>query len=80
MIVIDPADPQALPRAREAYEQIIDSAQSLGGTLTGEHGVGRMKKGQFAEELGAVGLTVHRLIKQALDPRHIMNPGVMFDK
>lgn len=79
MIVIDPADPHEISLARDAYNQIIEAARSLGGTVTGEHGIGRMKKTQLAEELGDVGLTVHRAIKQALDPFQLMNPGVMFD-
>jgi glycolate oxidase len=79
MIVMDPTEPRAMTRARDAYDQIIQAARSLGGTVTGEHGVGRMKKTQLAEELGDVGLSVHRAIKQALDPFQLMNPGVMFD-
>jgi glycolate oxidase len=48
---------------------------SLGGTTTGEHGVGLLKRDWLARELGPVGVRVHKAIKQALDPESILNPG-----
>jgi len=58
-----------------AADEIFRAALELGGTLTGEHGVGTIKKRWLADELGAESLAVHRAIKQALDPAGIMNPG-----
>ena len=57
---------------------IFQLALDLGGTLTGEHGVGLLKRAYAAAELGEVGLAVHRSIKAALDPRGLLNPGKAF--
>jgi glycolate oxidase len=78
MIVCDPDDPDQRRRAQAAYDAILDAAISLGGTVTGEHGIGRMKGAWLAAEVGEVGLSVHRAIKHALDPAGILNPGSMF--
>ena len=51
----------------------------LGGTITGEHGVGMLKMELLERELGAAVLEVHRAIKKALDPQGILNPGKVFD-
>ena len=48
---------------------------SLGGTCTGEHGVGLLKRDWLATEVGPVGMGVHRAIKAALDPAGLLNPG-----
>jgi glycolate oxidase len=58
-----------------AADEVFRAALELGGTLTGEHGVGVIKRQWLAEELGAESMTVHRAIKDALDPAGIMNPG-----
>ena len=50
----------------------------MGGTVTGEHGIGRVKQDFLADEIGPVGLEVHRAIKHALDPAGLFNPGSMF--
>ena len=50
----------------------------MGGTITGEHGIGRIKQEFLAREIGPVGLRVHRAIKRALDPENLFNPGSMF--
>ena len=47
----------------------------LGGTITGEHGVGLLKRDWLEVELGGAGLAAHRAVKDALDPRHVLNPG-----
>lgn len=77
-MVYDAADAAAVARAHDAYDRILDVGRALGGTITGEHGVGRMKQAQLAKELGPVGLSVHRAIKAALDPQGLFNPGSMF--
>lgn len=77
MIVMDPDRPGQLEAARQVYGDILDIARALGGTLTGEHGVGRMKCAGLAAELGDAGTAVHRAIKNALDPAGLLNPGCM---
>lgn len=61
-----------------AADQIFRTALKLGGTLTGEHGVGALKRRWLGLEIGADALDVHRAIKHALDPRGILNPGKGF--
>ena len=58
-----------------AADEIFRAALALGGTLTGEHGVGMIKRRWLADELGAESMAVHHAIKNALDPVGIMNPG-----
>ena len=50
----------------------------LGGTITGEHGVGKIKREWLEQEIGPDGMRVHRAIKKALDPENLFNPGSMF--
>lgn len=78
MIVFTPENDDELCRARKAYDLILQAATGLGGPVSGEHGIGRMKANQLGEEIGDVGLAVHRAIKRALDPQGILNPGSMF--
>jgi glycolate oxidase len=58
-----------------AADEIFRAALDLGGTLTGEHGVGIIKRRWLADELGAESMAVHQAIKAALDPAGILNPG-----
>ncbi|MFV2019623.1 FAD-binding oxidoreductase [Micromonospora sp. LOL_023] len=74
-IVVDRADPDSLARGRAAFDAIMRLGLDLGGTCTGEHGVGLLKRDWLAEEIGPVGMRVHRAIKQALDPTGLLNPG-----
>ena len=76
-IVFDPADAAAAGRAQQAFEQIMTLALSLGGTITGEHGVGRTKKGTLPAQLGADVMALSHRIKHALDPEGILNPGAV---
>ncbi|MFE0020556.1 FAD-binding oxidoreductase [Amycolatopsis sp. NPDC059021] len=77
-IVYQPDDPDEFARAHKAFDAILDVGLSLGGTVTGEHGIGKIKREWLAREIGPVGLRVHRQIKQALDPDNLFNPGSMF--
>ncbi|OFW00541.1 MAG: lactate dehydrogenase [Acidobacteria bacterium RIFCSPLOWO2_02_FULL_68_18] len=77
VFVIDPENPEELAAAREVNSRLIRLAQAMGGTCTGEHGVGIGKMDYLAEEHGAA-LDVMRAIKRALDPHNLMNPGKMF--
>ena len=61
-----------------AADEVFRAALDLGGTLTGEHGVGSLKQRWVADELGDVSLGVHASIKAALDPAGILNPGRAF--
>ncbi len=75
LIVYDPADAAMTERAHLAFGEIMDLAVGLGGTITGEHGVGRLKRPWLAGYLGPEVMALNRRIKQALDPLGILNPG-----
>jgi glycolate oxidase len=77
IIVFDPADPASEQRARKAFDEIMALAISLGGTITGEHGVGRLKKAHLPAQLGPDVMALTRRIKNALDPLGILNPGAV---
>jgi glycolate oxidase len=79
LLVTDQEDTAAQERARAAFEVIISDALELGGTVTGEHGVGLLKKPGLGRELSPAVLAMHRAVKQALDPAGILNPGKVFD-
>ncbi|MFG3119677.1 FAD-binding oxidoreductase [Streptomyces sp. NPDC048197] len=78
LVCFDPADPDEERRAHTSFDEIMALGLSLGGTITGEHGVGLLKKDWLARELGPVALELHRNIKQVFDPRGILNPGKLF--
>ena len=77
IIVFDPADPDAEKRARLAFDDVMHAAIGLGGTITGEHGVGRAKKGALPDQLGPEVMALTRRVKDALDPDGILNPGAI---
>jgi glycolate oxidase len=77
-IVFDPADAGQRERAFAAFDDILELGLSLGGTITGEHGVGAIKVDWLEREIGPVALDVHRAIKDALDPAGLLNPGKVF--
>lgn len=79
LVVFDPTDAAQRERAHTAYGEIMDLAVSLGGTITGEHGVGRLKQPWLAGYLGTDVLEINQRVKDALDPQGILNPGVVFD-
>ncbi|GAA0377742.1 FAD-linked oxidase C-terminal domain-containing protein [Micromonospora gifhornensis] len=74
-IVVDRNDPASLERGRRAFDEIMRLGLELGGTCTGEHGVGLLKREWLAREIGPVGVRVHQAIKSALDPAGLLNPG-----
>ncbi len=78
-IVFDPADTAARERAAIAFTEIMALAISLGGTITGEHGVGRLKKELLPAQLGERVIDLHHQIKQVFDPQGILNPGAILD-
>lgn len=78
VVCFDPADEDETRRARESFDEIMALGLALGGTITGEHGVGVLKKEWLARELGPVGLEMQRAVKQAFDPLGLLNPGKLF--
>jgi glycolate oxidase len=78
LVVFDRADPDQAARAERAYDEIMHLAIALGGTITGEHGVGRLKRPWLEHYLGPDELALNRRVKAALDPAGILNPGVIF--
>ncbi len=78
VVCFDAADPDESRRARESFDEIMALGLSLGGTITGEHGVGVLKKDWLARELGPVGVELQRGIKQTFDPLGLLNPGKLF--
>jgi glycolate oxidase len=77
-ILCDRADAEEVARVREAAREIFETAVALGGTLSGEHGIGVLKKQFMHLDLGDDALSVMRRIKDAIDPAGIMNPGKIF--
>ncbi|MDI9918793.1 FAD-linked oxidase C-terminal domain-containing protein [Rhodococcus sp. IEGM 1379] len=77
LIVFDPSDPDMTERARIAFGRVMDLAIALGGTITGEHGVGRIKRDWLPTQLGEDVMALNRKIKDALDPLGILNPGAV---
>lgn len=74
-IVLPHGDEEAAVRGRAAFDDLVLAALDLGGTITGEHGVGIVKQPFLEREVGAVSLAVQRRIKAALDPAGLLNPG-----
>ncbi len=74
-ILFDPAKPSQVEAARAAFDAILSLALNLGGTLTGEHGIGLLKRGRLADELDQSTLDLHLAVKAALDPQCLLNPG-----
>ena len=75
LLITDPGDEPARLRALRAFEEIIAAAIDLGGTVSGEHGIGLLKRDGMARELSEPVLAMHRALKAALDPVNILNPG-----
>jgi D-lactate dehydrogenase (cytochrome) len=78
VILFDPNDPAALDKAWELDRRIVARGLALGGTCSGEHGVGLGKREFLEQEHGAEALSVMRGIKTSFDPKGILNPGKMF--
>ncbi|MGW6280801.1 FAD-binding oxidoreductase [Kribbella sp. NPDC055071] len=74
-VVFDRDDPAAEARALDAFGAVMEFGLSLGGTITGEHGVGMLKTRWLETELGPISLDLHRRVKQAFDPQNLLNPG-----
>jgi glycolate oxidase len=73
-----PGDDASLHRAEAAFDELVGVGLSLGGTITGEHGVGTLKARWLERELGAAEMARQRRIKAVFDPQGIMNPGKVY--
>ncbi len=78
VLLFDPEDSAEFSRARHVNQSLVELAIDMGGTSTGEHGVGLGKKDYLGREHGPA-LDLMRTIKRAVDPKNIMNPGKIFD-
>jgi glycolate oxidase len=77
-IMLDRADPGQVAHAETAKQRLFTQVMTLGGTLSGEHGVGITKASALTMELDPPTILVMKQIKQALDPANILNPGKIF--
>jgi glycolate oxidase len=77
-IFFDPSDPLSRQRAHQAFSEVVTEALQMGGTITGEHGVGTLKAPWLAQELGDRELERQRAVKALFDPRGILNPGRVY--
>jgi glycolate oxidase len=75
LMIGDPRDPSVMKQADATLDRLFDWVLANGGAITGEHGVGLAKEPWIRRALGDVGMEVHRSLKQALDPRGLLNPG-----
>jgi glycolate oxidase len=75
LIITPLGDDAARKRSQAAFEEIVDAAIDLGGTVTGEHGVGLLKRRGMRRELGPGAMRLQRAIKAAWDPADLLNPG-----
>ena len=74
----DVRDKEEMERVEAAFAEIFEKAIQLGGTITGEHGVGMVKAPFLEWKVGSGGINAMKGIKQAFDPVGILNPGKMF--
>jgi glycolate oxidase len=74
-IVHDHGDTAAADRAKQAFARIVEIAQSLGGTASGEHGIGSIKSTFVANEISPKVAALQREVKKTFDPNGILNPG-----
>jgi D-lactate dehydrogenase (cytochrome) len=79
LFLIDPDDEDERTRMNRIYDAMIGAARQLGGTCTGEHGIGIGKRDKLIDELGPAGVDLMRRLKDAWDPNGILNPGKVFD-
>jgi glycolate oxidase len=77
-ILFDKRQPEQWAKVEQMVDEIFETSLALGGTLSGEHGVGALKRPYLEKALGPVSVEVQRQIKRALDPMNILNPGKVF--
>ena len=79
LIFFRPDHPEEVAEAKEIASNMALQAIALGGTCTGEHGIGVGKKEYLKAEMGENTINLMRLIKTTVDPENILNPGKMID-
>jgi D-lactate dehydrogenase (quinone) len=77
-LLLDPEDPGQLEASEPCLKSVFDLVLKLDGTLSGEHGIGVVKRAYIAQEIGPASLDLMRAIKQQFDPHNILNPGIIF--
>jgi len=77
-ILFDKRDPEQWAKIEPMVSQVFSTALELGGTLSGEHGVGMLKRPYITRALGPVSIEIQKHIKQVMDPFNILNPGKIF--
>ncbi|HLR74771.1 MAG TPA: FAD-linked oxidase C-terminal domain-containing protein [Virgibacillus sp.] len=77
-IIADKRDKDEMKRVEQAIEEIFQAAIELGGTLSGEHGIGTLKAPFMKMELGEISLDMMKRIKKSWDPKNVLNPGKIF--
>jgi glycolate oxidase len=77
-ILFDKRQPDQWTRVEKMVAEIFEAALAVGGTLSGEHGVGLLKRPYLEQALGPVSLELQRQIKHSFDPLNILNPGKIF--
>ncbi|MFZ4764169.1 MAG: FAD-binding oxidoreductase, partial [Roseimicrobium sp.] len=75
----DERDEAEMHRVELALGEIVEKTLALGGTVTGEHGVGLAKKAFLKQQFGEASYALLKQVKTALDPRGLLNPGKIFD-
>jgi glycolate oxidase subunit GlcD len=74
-VLVDPGDEAELARARQASAELLDLAVALGGSVSGEHGLGSVRSGELERQWRPGALDLHEAIKRAFDPKGLINPG-----
>ena len=77
-ILFDKRRPEEWQKVERMVAEIFEASLAVGGTLSGEHGIGVLKRSYLESALGPVSVEVQRGLKQALDPMNILNPGKIF--
>ena len=75
LLVTPPGDDQAREAAQAAFTELLDAAIALGGTVSGEHGIGLLKRDGMRQELDPGALALQQAVRHALDPLGLFNPG-----
>ena len=80
MVLTDSRDKAHFERAHKCMDEIIEIALSLGGVISGEHGIGLEKQKFLKKAMDPVAIELMKKIKDVLDPRHILNPGKIWEE